>query len=328
MEQKINWGILGNARIGRVCVVPAIAKSRNGRVQAVGSRSLDKAKELTDKHGGVPVAGYDAVLQDPAVDAVYIPLPNHLHKEWAIKALNAGKHVLVEKPFAMNAAEAAEMVACARQNGKYLMEAQMWRFHPRSIKIKEMVQSGELGKIGAIKTAFTFPVERDADNERLFSPEMGGGSLWDVGCYGVSVARWMLNDEPESVSAVGVMGESGVDVNFIGTLKFASGTLAVVESGFMSHLQQTYSIAGTKGSVELPHDAFVPWETDAHFTWRKNNEETGETITVAGADEYQLMVEYFADVLNQKVANPVDPADSIAQMKVLDALKAALHKSG
>ncbi|MEM8860862.1 MAG: Gfo/Idh/MocA family oxidoreductase, partial [Chloroflexota bacterium] len=192
IEKKVNWGILGNATIGRVCVVPAIAKSSNGRVQAVGSRAIERARELTDAHGGTAVEGYEAVLQDPAVDAVYVPLPNHLHKEWTIKALEAGKHVLVEKPFAMNAAEAEEMVACAKANDRYLMEAFMWRFHPRSQKIKQMIKDGELGKIGSIRTAFTFPVQRDGTNERLFLPEMGGGSLWDVGTYGVSVARWML----------------------------------------------------------------------------------------------------------------------------------------
>ena len=319
----LNWGILGNATIGRICVVPAIAKSRNGRVAVVGSRSLERAKELTDKHGGQPVVGYETVLADPEVDAVYIPLPNHLHKSWAIKSLEAGKHVLVEKPFAMNATEAQEMVACAEKNGKYIMEAFMYRFHPRSRRIKAMVDSGQLGEIGSIRTAFTFPVTRDGSNERLFRPEMGGGSLWDVGSYGVSVARWIMGEEPIEATGVATIGESGVDINFVGTLKFSSGALAVVESGFLSHLQQTYSIMGDKGSIELPHDAFVPWEKDCHFTWRQDNAETGETIIIPGADEYQLMIEYFGDVVNGTVkeAEVLDPADSVAQMMVLDSLK-------
>ena len=317
----INWGILGNATIGRVCVVPAIAKSHNGRVQSIGSRSLERATELTDQHGGLPVKGYDSVLEDPAVDAVYIPLPNHLHKEWVIKALKAGKHVLVEKPFAMNAAEAEEMVTCAKENDRYLMEAFMYRFHPRTQYIRKMVQDGKLGKIGSIRTAFTFPVTRDGSNERLFLPEMGGGSLWDVGAYGVSIARWMLGEEPVSVSASAVIGESGVDINFVGTMQFDSGAVAVVESGFLSHLQQTYSIMGDAGAIELPHDAFIPWEKDATFIHRKNNEETGETITIQGADEYQLMVEHFADTVLGNAAEVIDPADSVAQMRVLDALK-------
>ncbi|MFK7804307.1 MAG: Gfo/Idh/MocA family protein [Anaerolineae bacterium] len=317
----INWGILGNATIGRVCVVPAIAKSHNGRVQSIGSRSLERAKELTDQHGGLSVKGYDSVLEDPAVDAVYIPLPNHLHKEWVIKALKAGKHVLVEKPFAMNAAEAEEMVTCAKENDRYLMEAFMYRFHPRTQHIRKMVQDGKLGKIGSIRTAFTFPVTRDGSNERLFLPEMGGGSLWDVGAYGVSIARWMLGEEPVSVSASAIIGESGVDINFVGTMQFDSGAVAVVESGFLSHLQQTYSIMGDAGAIELPHDAFIPWEKDATFIHRKNNEETGETITIQGADEYQLMVEHFADTVLGNAAEVIDPADSVAQMRVLDALK-------
>ncbi|MEM7798479.1 MAG: Gfo/Idh/MocA family oxidoreductase [Chloroflexota bacterium] len=320
-DKKVGWGILGNATIARVCVVPAIAKSRNGYVAAIGSRSPERARALTDQHGGKPLVGYEAVIQDPHVDAVYIPLPNHLHKAWAIAALNAGKDVLVEKPFAMNAAEAATMVDTAAKNGRYIMEAFMYRFHPRTQKIKKMVDQGDLGKIGTIRTAFTFPVERDGSNERLFLPEMGGGSLWDVGSYGVSVARFMLGQEPESIAAAAEIGESGVDINFVGVLKFAGGALAVVESGFLSHLQQTYAIMGDKGAIELPHDAFVPWEKDAVFTFRQNNAEEGERIMTAGADEYQLMVEYFADVVLGDIERPIEPTDSVRQMEVMDQLK-------
>lgn len=320
MSQQVRWGILGNANIARVCVAPAIAKSRNGTLAAVGSRSQQRAADLAKKHGARAVGSYDAILNDPNIDAVYIPLPNHLHLPWTIKALEAGKHVLVEKPIALNAAEAQQMADAAAQHGKLLMEAFMWRFHPRSQRIRKLVQDGKLGKIGSIRAAFTFPVQPNADNERLFSAEMGGGSLLDVGTYAVSVARWMLDAEPVRVSASAIW-QNGIDINFSATLTFASGTLTNIESGFLSSLQQTYTILGDKAAITTPHDAFVPWEKDATFELRPFDKETGKTVKTKGADEYQLMVEHFADAVLGKTDLAFSPAESVGQMRVLDALR-------
>lgn len=317
----VRWGVLGTAQIAKACVIPAILKSRNGVLRAIASRSLEKAQALVQEyHQGVAHGSYAALLADPDVDAVYIPLPNHLHKEWTIKAIQAGKHVLVEKPFAINAGEAEAMVAVAQRHHRLLMEAFMYRFHPRSQRIKQMVDEGVLGQISMIRSAFTFPVKRDVSNERLFLPEMGGGSLWDVGCYGVSVTRWLLGQEPVTVSAQANYGQSNVDINFIGTLGFPNGVLAVVESSFSAALQQTYSVTGEYGAIELPHDAFVPWEKDATFTLRGANDEQGQIVTIRGADEYQLMVEHFADALQGHIQLAFSSKDSIDQMRVLDAL--------
>lgn len=320
----VGWGILGNATIARLAVAPAIARAANGRIITIGSRSLDRAKALTDQHGGEPVQGYEAVLENSAVDAIYIPLPNHLHYPWAIKALAAGKHVLVEKPFAMSATEATKMVASARTHKRHLAEAFMWRFHPRARRIKQMVVNGDLGKIGSIRAAFTFPVQPNGENGRLFSAEMGGGSLWDVGSYGVSVARWMLDEEPVSVTAQAIWNERGVDVNFVGTMRFPSCALAVVECGFQSALQQTFSILGNRTAVEFAqHDAFIPGQKEAHFQSRPFDAEVGETHTIAGADQYQLMIEQFGDVALGKT-KPEWPLDEpLRQMAVLDALRLA-----
>jgi predicted dehydrogenase len=224
--EMVRWGVLGTAQIAKVCVIPAILKSVNGVLQAIASRDLAKAQSLVEKYcQGVTYASYAALLEDPEIDAVYIPLPNQLHKGWTINALGAGKHVLVEKPFAMNAGEAEAMVDAAQRHGRLLMEAFMYRFHPRSQRIKQLVDEGGLGQISLIRSAFTFPVKRDGSNERLFLPEMGGGSLWDVGCYGVSLARWLLGEEPTAVSAQADYSEEGVDTNFAGTLRFPSGAL-------------------------------------------------------------------------------------------------------
>jgi predicted dehydrogenase len=320
----VRWGVLGTAQIAKVCVIPAILKSENGVLQAIASRDLAKAQDLVEKHRqGIAYKGYAALLEDPEIDAVYIPLPNHLHKEWTIKALGAGKHVLVEKPFAMNAGEAEAMADAAQRHDRLLMEAFMYRFHPRSQRIKQFVDQGGLGQISLIRSAFTFPVQRDGSNERLFLLEMGGGSLWDVGCYGVSVARWLLGEEPAAVSAQADYSEEGVDTNFAGTLRFPSGALAVIESSFTAALQQTFSVTGASGAIELPHDAFVPWEKDATFTLRGANDEHGHLVAIPGADEYQLMIEHFANAVQGHVQLAISPRDSVNQMHVLDALSRA-----
>ena len=320
----VRWGVLGTAQIAKACVIPAIVKSKNGVLQAIASRTLGKAQALVEKYRqGVAYKGYAVLLEDPDIDAVYIPLPNQLHKEWTIKALGAGKHVLVEKPFAMNAGEAEAMVDAAQRHGRLLMEAFMYRFHPRSKRIKQLVEEGALGKISLIRSAFTFPVKRDGSNERLFLPEMGGGSLWDVGCYGVSLARWLLGEEPTAVSAQADYSEEGVDTNFAGTLRFPSGALAMVESSFSAALQQTFSIMGENSAIELPHDAFIPWEKDATFLLRGANDEHGQIVRVPGADEYQLMIENFANAVQGHAQLVISPGDSVNQMRILDALARA-----
>ncbi len=301
MTAEIQWGILGNATIARKCVIGAIQKSRNGAVRALASRNPDKARETQARHG-IPVLyeHYAAVLEDPAVTAVYIPLPNHLHHPWTLKALAAGKHVLCEKPLACDTREARDMAAAANKADRFLMEAFMYRFHPRSKRVKTLVDQGEIGTPRIIRAAFCYPMASDllesGDNARL-KTEMGGGALLDVGCYGVSLARWLMNAEPVRVQAQASYHPGGVDWHLIGTLVFGPRRLAVIEASFITALQQTYSVVGACGAIDLPHDAFIPWEKDAVFTHRRQDEETGTRHRLRGADEYQLMVEHFAGVV-------------------------------
>jgi predicted dehydrogenase len=318
---------LGNALIARKCVIPAIQKSRNGRVQALATRSPLTADEVVNKNKiGRVYDSYDALIADPAVDAVYIPLPNNLHYPWTLKALSAGKHVLCEKPLACNAREARAMADQAAASGKLLMEAFMYRFHPRSRRVKQIVDEGGIGSPCLIRSAFCFHLDdavlKSGGNIRL-KPEMGGGALMDVGCYGVSVARWIAAAEPVKVQAQAVYHPAGVDLHMVGTLGFADEKLAVFEASFISALQQTYSVVGSNGAIELPHNAFVPWENDAVYTQRKQDDEEGDTHTVRGADEYQLMVEHFAAAVLKKTDLFYSPDDSIANMRVLDALSEA-----
>ncbi|UCD82892.1 MAG: Gfo/Idh/MocA family oxidoreductase [Desulfobacterales bacterium] len=327
MAEQVKWGVLGNAMIARKCVLPAIHNSCNGLVQALGTRSPAAAEEVAHENDIRRVYNtYGAVLEDPDVNAVYIPLPNHMHLPWTLRALDAGKHVLCEKPLACNAGEARRMMDKAAASGLLMMEAFMYRFHPRSRQIKRLVSAGVIGRPCLVRAAFCYHMKDDifhsGANTRL-KPDMGGGALLDVGCYGVSVARWLMAAEPVAAQAQAVYHPDGVDVHLVGTLRFADGQLAVVEASFIAALQQTFTVVGSEGALELPHDAFIPWKKDAVYTHRTRDEEAGETHIVKGADEYQLMVEHFADAVLKKTELDYSPDDSIANMRVLDALSEA-----
>jgi predicted dehydrogenase len=327
MSDKIRWGILGNATIARVCVIPAIQKSSNGVVHALATRSPERAAAVAKDNGiSIILNSYGALIADPAIDAVYIPLPNHLHHQWALKALSAGKHVLCEKPLACTACEAQEMEDAAARARLLLMEAFMYRFHPRSQRIKQLAADGSIGTPCLVRSAFCYHMGKDTllsgDNYRL-RPEMGGGALLDVGCYGVSVARWLFAAEPIQVQAQAVYHKGGADIHFVGSLRFPGNELATIEASFSSALQQTYSVIGSHGAIDLPHDAFIPWENDALFTVRERNQEKGQEHIIPGADEYQLMVEHFADAEMDKEALAFSPAESVCNMRVLDALAEA-----
>jgi D-xylose 1-dehydrogenase (NADP+, D-xylono-1,5-lactone-forming) len=323
MNPSTKWGILGNAAIARKCMIPAIFSSNNSRIQALASRNPEKAESLATKYDISRLySRYESVIEDKQVDIVYIPLPNHLHKEWSIKALRAGKHVLCEKPLACNAAEAVEMAEVASKNGLHLMEALMYRFHPRSRAIHKMVSQGKIGAPRLVRVSFCFHIEeqilKKKENVRLI--KKGGGALLDVGCYGVSVARWMMGEDPESAQAAAHFNSEGVDIHAVGVLRFRNGGLAAIEASFISALQQTYTIVGETGSIELPHNAFIPWEKDTTYVYRGRNEEIGSQEVIPGADEYRLMVEHFSNVLIHGISPLVETYDSVQNMRVLDAL--------
>jgi D-xylose 1-dehydrogenase (NADP+, D-xylono-1,5-lactone-forming) len=327
MTAKIRWGVLGNATVARKCVIPAIQKSCNGLVHALATRHpADAARLAADNQIERIYDRYETLLEDPAVDAVYIPLPNHLHRSWTLKALSAGKHVLCEKPIACTAQEAREMAAAAGPDHLLLMEAFMYRFHPRSREIQQVVSSGRIGEPRLVRSAFCFHMAEEiletGGNGRLRA-DRGGGALLDVGCYSVSVARWMMGAEPTQVQAQAIYRNTGVDVHVVGTLQFPGGGLATLEASFVSALQQTFSVVGTGGAIDLPHDAFIPWQKDAEYTLRGQDQETGCKHVVPGADEYQLMVEHFSDAVLGKSKLNFLFEDSIANMQVLDALAQA-----
>lgn len=325
MAEVVRWGVLGHSQIGRVCVVPAIQTSPNGQVVALASRSPDRARDFVAQQQ-IPrlYDTYEALLTDPDIEVVYIPLPNHLHHNWTLRALAAGKHVLCEKPLAVTTTEAQAMAIAAQESGCLLMEALMYRFHPRTRYLKQLLGDGAIGAPRFIRTAFTFTVD-DAANVRL-DPTTGGGALLDVGCYGVSLACWLLDAEPDHLSGQAVYNPQGAEVSLVGVMHFQPQTLAIVEASFIAGLQQTFSIVGSQGTLELPHDAFIPWERDAVFTQRGRDDDTGHTHRIPGVDEYRLMVENFSAAVRGDTTPDIPLADSLRTLRVIDALRATLRQ--
>ena len=320
MTDKIRWGILSTANIGRK-VIPGIHASRNGVVAAVASRSLDRAKAFADEQN-IPRAfgSYEEMLASDAIDAVYNPLPNSMHAEWSIKCAEAGKATLCEKPFASDAAEAQTMVDAFARHDVMLAEAFMYRFHPQYEVVKRLIGDGAIGDLQLIQSSFTFFID-DFSNIRL-SEALAGGGLMDVGCYCINVMRFISGEEPGAVTATAKFGErSGVDEIMAGTLTFPSGVIGVFDCGLRAHRQQSVRFKGTAGSIILP-SSFTPDKDKATIVEQWN----GETLTehvVPPVDQYQLMVEDFADALLTGREPRFPASDAVQNMRLVDRLYAA-----
>jgi predicted dehydrogenase len=245
----VRWGLLSTARINRR-LIPAIRTSERGMLVGVASRNQPSADAYA-ADWEIPQAfgSYEAMLESDAVDAVYVSLPNHLHAEWTIRALEAGKHVLCEKPFAISLEEVDKMVAKAKETGLTLAEAFMYRHHPQTKVVGEWVRSGRLGDIISFYSVFSFS-GMDPNNVRLI-PEYGGGSLWDVGVYPVSLAQFLMGGAPEWVFGDQQLGESGVDMTFAGQLHYGGGRMAQIASSFLAPINTFAQIVGTEGHLTL-----------------------------------------------------------------------------
>ena len=246
---KIRWGLLSTANINRR-LIPAIRESVRGELVAVASRSQASAQAYADQWD-IPQAfgSYDAMLASDEVDAVYIGLPNHLHAEWSIKAMEQGKHVLCEKPFALSLAEVDEMTAVSQRTGYVLTEAFMYRHHPQTKIVGEMIANGRLGHITVVRGVFNFAFAT-RDNIRLV-PEWGGGCLWDVGVYPLSFAQYVMGGPPQQVFGTQWLGESGVDEVFSGQMVYADGRMAQISASFCTPFRTEIEILGTEGRLVL-----------------------------------------------------------------------------
>ena len=289
--------MLGAAWIAGRAVLPAIAASRNGRLISIASRDPERARAMASQHSIPNVASdYDEVLADDDVDAVYIPLVNSLHREWTERSLAAGKHVLCEKPLGMNAGEAEAMAEASRRSGRLLMEAFMYRFHPRMQAFVDGL--GIDDRPLHVQASFGFPLS-DPSNYRL-QPQLGGGALLDVGCYTVSVARWLLGEPDTVLARARTDRATGVDMSVSALLHFSGGGTASLWCSFESAEEQSVTAVTPKGTFSLERP-FTAWQ-DPH-------------------DPFQLMVESFADSVMSRSDPAITLDESIANMRVLDRIR-------
>jgi predicted dehydrogenase len=245
----LRWGLLGTARINRR-LIPAMRASRRSVVVAVASRTEARASAYAAEWS-IPVAhgSYDNLLRDPAIDAVYIPVPNALHVEWTLRALDAGKHVLCEKPLALNPEDVDRVAAISRARQRVVAEAFMYRHEPLTAQVRAVVASGAIGRVAAINTGFTYTQQREHD-VRL-DAALGGGSLWDIGCYAVGLARLVAGAEPSEAFGTATLTSSGVDESFTGLLRFPDSTVATIYSSFRSPYRAWFEALGDTGVLRV-----------------------------------------------------------------------------
>lgn len=319
MSRKLRWGVMGCANIAIGSVIPGIQQSSRGEVIAIASRDESKARETAGKLGIARSYGsYEALLEDESVDAVYIPLPNHLHKEWTIRAAEAGKHVLCEKPFSIDAGEAEEMTAACSRAGVHLAEAFMYRHHPRYNKIQEILASGELGDLRGIHGTFTFNSSANTGNFR-FNQAMGGGALYDIGVYPISAARLVTGSEPEAAIVHAFFSEhhDGVDMMASGLLEFSGGIALTFDCGMWAASRNTLEILGTDGRIEVPSAYVCDPNSPSVFyvTVRGQRRE----VEFPPMNHYSLQADDFAAVVLDEAAPAFGQQDSVRNMRVLDA---------
>jgi xylose dehydrogenase (NAD/NADP) len=261
MAEKLRWGLLSTARINRA-LIPAIRASKRSELVAVGSRNTETGQQYA-KNWDIPLAhgSYEDLLADPGVDVIYNSLPNHLHAEWTIKAVKAGKHVLAEKPLALSTAEVQAIRSASNATGKTVAEAFMYRHHPQTLKVQELVASGMIGEVRYIQGNFNYILDRLKDIRWV--SEYGGGSIWDVGCYPISFIRMITGTVPLSVHGYQVSSETGVDLTFSGHMDFPNGIVAHFYSSFGLPYDTRMEIVGTQGKITvlqpfLIRDAKIP----------------------------------------------------------------------
>jgi xylose dehydrogenase (NAD/NADP) len=306
------WGVLSTAGINEK-VLAGAALSDEVEVVAVASRDLARAEAYARDHG-IPRAhrGYEALLADDDVEAVYISLPNALHCEWSTRALEAGKHVLCEKPLSRRPAEVQAVFDTAEAVDRFCMEAFMWRHNPQTKKLQELVDDGAIGELRLLRAAFSFPLT-DLGNVRM-RPELEGGGLMDVGCYTVSAVR-LLAGEPERVTAQQLVGSTGVDVRLVGTLAFGSAVLAHVDCALDLPDRSELEAIGSDGSIE----ASDPWHcVRPGLTLRRGGEV--EQIEIEPQNSYRLELENLGRAIRGEDNPLLGRADAIGQARTIDAL--------
>ncbi|MDR3576329.1 MAG: Gfo/Idh/MocA family oxidoreductase [Anaerolineaceae bacterium] len=319
MSDRLRWGILGTGRINEALIAPLRMSSRNELV-AVASRSLEKAQEyarnwkITKAYGS-----YEELLADTEVDVIYNSLPNHLHADWTIRAAQAKKHVLCEKPLALSTSEVDSIKSAASENKVVIQEAFMYRHHPQTMKVQELISSGAIGQLVQFVSTFTFILNKPEDIRS--KPEAGGGSIWDLGCYPISYARLISNSQPNEVFGWRVNMVSGVDETFMGQIHFANGLVAQVSCSFCLPHYSSAIIRGTEGSIIIPNP-FKP-EKPSSITLQQGEKE--KTLNFSSKNLYLGEVEDMADAILNNKPPRVTLDDSRENVATIAALLESAH---
>jgi predicted dehydrogenase len=305
-------------------MAPALRAAHNATLHAVASRSLEKATATAQKHGATQAYGsYEALLADPEIEAVYIPLPNDQHAEWTVKALAAGKHVLCDKPLAPTLGEAIAMATAAMKAKRRLMEGFMYRHHPQHQKVFEVLRSGAIGEPVHFRGVFTYPATADHAGIR-WNLAQGGGAFLDVGVYPLNAARWLFGSEPQEAKALAVRDPAtGVDVHTAALLAFPEGRTASLIGGFDQAFTSRYEVIGREGSITAER-AFQVGESGVRVLVRANNSDTEEAFFFEHQDQFRLEVEHFAACVRD-ASLPLEPGeDGVAQARAQELVRSAL----
>jgi predicted dehydrogenase len=324
-------GILSTADIARKKVIPGFRRAERCEVAAIASRDGARARAVADELGiATAYDSYEGLLADPGIDAVYIPLPNHLHAEWTIAAARAGKHVLCEKPLAMTAADAERMVEACAAEGVRLMEAFMYRHHPSWTAVREIVASGRIGRLRAIQSWFSFYNDDPANIRNKL--DAGGGALFDIGCYAVNLSRMLFDAEPVGVRASMVRDPaSGVDVVTSAILEFGDG-LATFTCSTRVETDQRVHVYGSDGRLSVGIPFNIPPDRPTHVSVTAGGDApvapATETLTFETADPYAVEAEQFAAAILDGRPTPTPPEDAVANLRVIERIFAASDRAG
>lgn len=317
--KKIRWGVLSTAKIGREKVIPALQKSTHNQILAICSRDAQSARRVADElHIERAYGTYEELLADPDIDAIYNPLPNHLHVDWSIKALQAGKHVLCEKPLGLNTADAQRLVDAASAYPQLkMMEAFMYRFHPQWQLTKQLIDEGRIGKLHAVHSHFSYN-NREANNIRN-KVDMGGGALLDIGCYSISLSRWLFNEEPTQVlGQITPMPGEEVDCLTSGIMEFSAGSASFTAATKIEPVQYVEAI-GDEGSLYLDRPFYNDSGTSVQ-TIRITRNRVVEEIEVPDSNHYSAMGDAFALSIFNDSPVPTSLDDAIDNMRAIDAI--------
>ncbi|WP_010677928.1 Gfo/Idh/MocA family protein [Bacillus timonensis] len=324
--KAVKWGIMSTANIALTQIIPAINRASNATVLAIASRSEEMAQNIAREYE-IPkfYNRYEDLLADPEIDAVYIPLPNHIHKKWAILAAKAGKHILCEKPIALNVKEVEEIEKSCSKNKVFFMEAFMYQFHQQHKRVKDILKNGELGTIKLMRASFTYNMTDRKTNIRM-KKGMGGGAIYDIGCYCIHSIRTMLNAEPVSVQTFAeIDSKSGVDVSAIVHMKLNNNVDALFDCGFNMTFRNEYEIVGSEGVLKVPR-AFRPDTENGEglLIIEKGDEVRTERII---GDQYLNQIEYFSNCVINRTAPEYTLRNSSKNMKVIDAIYESIRKN-